>query len=104
MAATRPWFRPPYGSCNSDVLRGVGAAGWGLTVRWDVVTTDYLPQSQGGPTTEALVEQVLSNVQSGSIVIMHLGGYQTLDALPLIVAGLAELGLEPVTLATLLGL
>ena len=81
----------------------VGAAGWALTVRWDVVTTDYLPQPQGGPTTAQLVDQVLSHVRNGSIVIMHLGGYQTLEALPAIVQGLRDRGLEPVTLESLLG-
>jgi peptidoglycan/xylan/chitin deacetylase (PgdA/CDA1 family) len=100
---TRPWFRPPFGSADTAVKAAVGSAGWALTVRWDVVTTDYLPQSQGGPTTAQLVVQVLSHVQNGSIVIMHLGGYQTLDALPAIVQGLRDMGLEPVTLESLLG-
>ena len=73
-------------------------------MRWDVVTTDYLPQSQGGPTTQELIDQVLTHVRDGSIVIMHLGGYQTLDALPAIIQGLRDRGLQPVTLASLLGL
>ena len=101
--STRPWFRPPYGSVDTAVKAAVGAAGWALTVRWDVVTTDYLPQPQGGPTTAQLVDQVLSSVRNGSIVIMHLGGYQTLEALPAIVQGLRDRGLEPVTLESLLG-
>jgi peptidoglycan/xylan/chitin deacetylase (PgdA/CDA1 family) len=101
---TRPWFRPPYGSTDATVQAAVGAAGWALTVRWDVVTTDYLPKSQGGPTTQELVDQVLSRAKNGSIVIMHLGGYRTLDALPAIVAGLRDRGLEPATLGTLLGI
>jgi hypothetical protein len=42
-------------------------------------------------------------VRAGSIVLMHLGGYETSDALPGIVDGLAADGLTPVTLATLLG-
>ena len=91
---TRPWFRPPFGSADTAVKAAVGAAGWALTVRWDVVTTDYLPESEGGPTTAQLVDQVLSHVQNGSIVIMHLGGYQTLEALPAIVQGLRDRGLR----------
>jgi peptidoglycan/xylan/chitin deacetylase (PgdA/CDA1 family) len=101
---TRPLFRPPYGSVDEEVLREVGHAGWALTVRWDVVTTDYLPPSQGGPTPDELVEQVLGSARGGSIVILHLGGYSTLEALPGIVAGLEARGLQPVTLPELLGL
>ena len=102
-ATTRPWSRPPYGSVDSAVKAAVGTAGWAFTVRWDVVTRDYLPQDRGGPTTQELVDEVLSRVQNGSIVIMHLGGYQTLEALPAIVQGLRDRGLEPVTLGSLLG-
>jgi len=102
--STRPWFRPPFGSVDAAVEAAVGSAGWAFTVRWDVVTTDYLPQSQGGPTTQELIDQVLTHVRDGSIVIMHLGGYQTLDALPAIIQGLRDRGLQPVTLASLLGL
>jgi hypothetical protein len=34
------------------------------------------------------VAKVLAEAQGGSIVLMHLGGYETLNALPAIVAGL----------------
>jgi len=73
-------------------------------VTWDVVTTDYVPPSQGGPTPSELREQVLDRAQAGSIVVLHLGGYPTYAALPAIVAGLRARGLEPVTLDELLRL
>ena len=34
---------------------------------------------------------------------MHLGGYNTFDALPAILSGLRDKGLEPVTLGEMLG-
>jgi polysaccharide deacetylase 2 family uncharacterized protein YibQ len=37
---------------------------------------------------------VLANARGGSIVLMHLGGYNTLDALAAIVAGLRDRGFE----------
>jgi peptidoglycan/xylan/chitin deacetylase (PgdA/CDA1 family) len=100
---TKPWFRPPYGRWNARVLTDVGAAGWSRTVLWDVATDDYVPPSRGGPTPDQMVQEVLGQAQNGSIVIMHLGGYPTRDALPAIVAGLRAEGLTPVTLATLIG-
>jgi hypothetical protein len=39
-----------------------------------------------------------------SIVLMHLGGWNTLQALPRLVDGLGRAGLVPITLATMLGL
>ena len=98
----KPWFRPPYGRQNARVLADVGAAGWSRTVLWDVATDDYVPPSRGGPTADQLVQEVLGRARDGSIVIMHLGGYPTRDALPAIVAGLRAKGLTPVTLATLM--
>jgi peptidoglycan/xylan/chitin deacetylase (PgdA/CDA1 family) len=44
------------------------------------------------------VARALSGAQGGSIVLMHLGGYETLGALPRIVGGLRDAGLQLVTL------
>ncbi len=99
----RPLFRPPYGGWNAQVLATVGAAGYTRTVLWDVDTIDWKPISDGGPTADQIVAKVLANAAGGSIVLMHLGGYETLAALPRVVDGLRARGLEPVTLATLLG-
>ncbi|HVL54841.1 MAG TPA: polysaccharide deacetylase family protein, partial [Vitreimonas sp.] len=100
--STRPWFRPPFGSWNGAVRDVVGAAGWPSIVMWDIDTIDWRPTSEGGPTARDIEAKVLSNAQGGSIVLMHLGGWHTLDALPGIVAGLRAKGLEPVTLSELL--
>jgi peptidoglycan/xylan/chitin deacetylase (PgdA/CDA1 family) len=96
---TRPFFRPPFGGQDPDVRAAVGAAGWHYMVMWDVDTIDWRPESEGGPTTSAIVAKVLTNARGGSIVLMHLGGYHTLAALPGIVDGLADRGLSPVRLS-----
>jgi peptidoglycan/xylan/chitin deacetylase (PgdA/CDA1 family) len=101
--STKPWFRPPYGGLDDQVPATVGGAGWGYTVLWDVDTIDWKPESDGGPTTQDIVDKVAANAQGGSIVLMHLGGYDTLKALPDIVAGLQASGLEPVTLSEMFG-
>jgi peptidoglycan/xylan/chitin deacetylase (PgdA/CDA1 family) len=96
--STKPWFRPPYGAWNKAVRDAVGRAGWASTVMWDVDTIDWRPTSEGGPTAKDIEAKVLSRAQGGSIVLMHLGGWHTLEALPGIVQGLRTRGLEPVTL------
>jgi peptidoglycan/xylan/chitin deacetylase (PgdA/CDA1 family) len=100
----RPFFRPPYGGCDARVLAEVGAAGYTDTVTWDVDTIDWRPikNDPPGPTADEMVAKVLDRAQNGSIVLMHLGGYETRDALPGIVDGLHRAGFDLVTLEALL--
>jgi peptidoglycan/xylan/chitin deacetylase (PgdA/CDA1 family) len=100
---TKPFFRPPDGSTDDAARTAVGAAGWPYTVLWDVDTIDWRAPSDGGPTADDIVAKVVSRARGGSIVLMHLGGWTTLEALPRIVDGLRARGLEPVTLTELLG-
>jgi peptidoglycan/xylan/chitin deacetylase (PgdA/CDA1 family) len=101
-ATTKPWFRPPFGAWDEDVRKAVGGAGWAYLVMWDVDTIDWRPTVEGGPTARDIEAKVLSRVEGGSIVLMHLGGWNTLEALPAIIDGLRAKGLEPVTLSELL--
>lgn len=100
----KPFFRPPNGGYNDAVLTAVGAAGYLHTVTWDVDTIDWRPikNDPPGPTADQIVATVLDRVQGGSIVLMHLGGYETFDALPRIVSGLGDTGHELVNLDELL--
>jgi peptidoglycan/xylan/chitin deacetylase (PgdA/CDA1 family) len=100
---TKPWFRPPFGGWNAAVQLGVATAGWRHLVMWDVDTIDWKPESDGGPTTADIVAKITAKAQSGSIVLMHLGGYNTLDALPGILAAIQAKGLQPVTLGEMFG-
>ena len=101
----RPYFRPPYGGSDAGVLAAVGAAGYGRTVMWDIDTIDWRPIANDppGPTADQMVDKVLGKAQNGSIVLMHLGGFETLAALPRIVAGLESAGYELVTLDEMFG-
>lgn len=94
------WFwRPPYGDYNGTVVQE--AQGYGLTtVMWDVDPSDW-----SRPGVNSIANRVLSAVHPGAIVLMHDGPAlrdQTANALPLIVAGLQQRGLTPVTLPRLL--
>src|SRR5918995_112758 len=100
----RPFFRPPNGGYDADVLADVGAAGYRDTVTWDIDTIDWRPikNDPPGPTADQIVAKVVANAQGGSIVLMHLGGYETFEALPRIVDGLRGAGFDLVTLDELL--
>ena len=101
--STKPWFRPPFGGLDDQVPAVAGAAGWSTIVMWDIDTIDWRPESDGGPTAEDIVDKVVDGAEGGSIVLMHLGGFHTLEALPGIVDGLRAKGLRPVTLEEMLG-
>lgn len=105
----RPLFRPPYGGWNAAVLAAVGSAGYAETVTWDIDTIDWKMEKDGGPTTADIVAKVvgdasrgLAGARGGSIVLMHLGGYNTAAAVPAIVSGLRARGFELVTIPELL--
>jgi peptidoglycan/xylan/chitin deacetylase (PgdA/CDA1 family) len=103
VGSTKPWFRPPVGGRNAAVKAGVGAAGWRSLVMWDVDMIDWRPEADGGPTAAEMVAKLLAKAKGGSIVLMHLGGYHTLEALPGLLAATGTLGLQPVTLTEMLG-
>lgn len=88
----RPYFRPLAERPDAAVVTAAAAAGYTLTVLWDV---------DGGAAEDDANEvaaAVLAGVQGGSIVRLPLGGAHTAEALPAIVDGLRARGLEPVTL------
>lgn len=98
----RPYFSPPGGARSAAVLEMLGSLGYSTSVLWDVDPLDWKPPADGGPSAEEVAARVLAKVQGGSIVLLHLGGWNTLPALPAIIDGLAQRGLHPVTIAELL--
>jgi peptidoglycan/xylan/chitin deacetylase (PgdA/CDA1 family) len=98
----RPYWRPPYGSLNAVVLSAAASAGYTKTFMWDIDTIDWKPISDGGPTAQQIATKVITTAEGGSIVLMHLGGYETLDALEIMVPGLRERGFTLTSLSDLL--
>ena len=101
---TKPIFRPPDGAQNAEVRAAAASAGYPYTVLWDVDPDDLSAGSGGGPTVDDIVTAVAARAQPGSIVRLHLGGSNTLAALPGILDALSGSGLRPVTLTTMLRL
>ncbi len=98
----QPYWRPPYGSVNDAVLNAVASVGYTKTFMWDIDTVDWKPIGDGGPTAEQIASKVIGNAVNGSNVLFHLGGYETLDALRLIVPGLRDRGFTLTSLSDLL--
>lgn len=93
---TRPYWRPPYGAHNAWVRDQAAAVGYPLTVMWARDTIDWDPAT----TTAQIVSRTTSPLpESGSIVLAHLGGYKTLEALPQIITVLRDNGYTMTTLS-----
>lgn len=82
-------FRPPYGEYNDAVVSCASRLGL-KTLTWSLATGDPAPQQ----SAHAIVRAVLSRVQAGSIVIMHVNGrgWHTAEALPTIIHDLRARG------------
>lgn len=98
----QPYWRPPYGSVNAAVIDAAASVGYTKTFMWDIDTIDWKPVSDGGPTAEQIAAKVINSAASGSNVLFHLGGYETLDALALIIPGLRDRGFTLTSLSDLL--
>jgi len=98
----QPYWRPPYGSINAGVLNAAAAAGYTKTFLWDIDSIDWKPISDGGPTAAQIAAKVVNNAVNGSNVLFHLGGYETLDALRLMVPALRDRGFTLTSLSDLL--
>ncbi|MEJ6527702.1 LysM peptidoglycan-binding domain-containing protein [Exiguobacterium sp. USCH10] len=96
---TKPIFRAPFGAVNSTVLNGVGAAGYGYTIQWNIDTIDWK-----GLTASQINTKVQTNINPGSIVLMHTGAGApgTPLALPTMISQLKAKGYQFVTVSQLL--
>ncbi len=98
----QPYWRPPYGSLNQGVIDAAASVGYTKTFMWDIDTIDWKPIEDGGPTAEQIAAKVIGNAVNGSNVLFHLGGFETLQSLELIVPGLRDRGFTITSLSDLL--
>jgi len=91
------YFRLPYGEYNQAVLKAVASAGYSNIIQWDTDSLDW----KGISATE-ISSRVISNAKSGSIILMHVGGANTVQALPKIIAQLRSKGYVLTTVSELL--
>lgn len=96
-ARTVPLFRPPYGATNSTVAAVAGSEGFRHLVLWDVDPRDW-----AGGSAQSIADHVVGHAHSGAIVVMHLSGAHTAEAVPLMASRLRAKGYELVTVSEML--
>lgn len=69
---TKPYFRPPYGSYNNQVLIDVASAAYRYSVMWTVDCLGW----KGLPPTE-VATRCENALQPGAILLMHVGAAST---------------------------
>jgi peptidoglycan/xylan/chitin deacetylase (PgdA/CDA1 family) len=97
---TTKYFRFPGGCSNHDSLNLIKKEEL-MIVHWDVAADDGFNSN-----TNQIVDNVVSQTQNGSIIVMHLGGEtntpKTAEALPRIVDRLKKKGYTFLTISELL--
>lgn len=97
-----PYWRAPYGTYNDFVRATAAGVGYTKTIMWSIDTIDWKPISDGGPTAQQIATKVVTSATGGSIVLMHLGGYETYDAVQIMVPALRQRGLLLTSISDLL--
>jgi peptidoglycan/xylan/chitin deacetylase (PgdA/CDA1 family) len=99
--SSKPYWRPPYGAVDTRLVNAAAAAGYPYAMMWSIDTIDWRPVADGGPTAWQMTTKVRTNATPGAVVLMHLGGYNTRDALPAMITYLLWDGLRPTTISGL---
>ena len=94
-------FRFPFGTYSDTALNTVQTNGL-YAIQWDVESGDPDPNIDA----PAMIDWVLYQAESGSIIIMHINGrgWHTAEALPTLIETLQSQGYEFVTVSELTGL
>lgn len=88
-------FRPPYGEYDNRILRILREEGYPYTILWTVDSHDWAEELNGVKITKSyLVNRIMSKASDNGIILMHVGGYETIHALPEIITGLRSKGYE----------
>jgi peptidoglycan-N-acetylglucosamine deacetylase len=96
-----PLFRFPYGDSDARTLAEVNRLGY-VAVGWTVDTLGWEGTSKG-ITADEVVNRVMTGLQPGEIVLMHVGSNPTdhstldADALPRVIAAITAAGYSFVT-------
>ncbi|HVS28608.1 MAG TPA: polysaccharide deacetylase family protein [Solirubrobacteraceae bacterium] len=94
----RPFFRPPFGSYNSDTLRVAGRLGYTQVVLWSATVADSSPRSE-----RYILNAIHQQAKPGAIVLMHGNYPNTGRVLPRILGLLKGRHIQTVTLDEMLG-
>ncbi|MDO8735269.1 MAG: polysaccharide deacetylase family protein [Elusimicrobiota bacterium] len=88
-------FTPPGGHYNSQIIKEANSCGYKMAL-WSVFPEDHRNPSP------VIYEKVVSNSRDGSVVVLHNGPPDTIDALPKIIEKLKARDFKFTTLSELL--
>ena len=94
-SGTKPYFRPPYGDRNERVLRITAQAGY-RSVYWTLDAHDW--KESEGMTDNEVKERILTNLEPGMIILMHVGDNITGNILDDVLTKIKQLGYTAVSL------
>jgi peptidoglycan/xylan/chitin deacetylase (PgdA/CDA1 family) len=92
------FFRPPYGVYNGTLTAILSELGYRALVMWDVDSRDW-----SGLAAETISRQVAGDATAGSVVLFHLHGAHTAEALREVIPALRARGYRLTTLGALFG-
>jgi peptidoglycan/xylan/chitin deacetylase (PgdA/CDA1 family) len=93
------FFRPSGTQYSTPLIRKTALKyGYKKCISYDVDSHDYQDVGKA-----AVIKNVINTVKNGSIISLHFGHQDTIDALPTLITQLRAKGLTPVTLSTMLG-
>ena len=93
------FFRPSGTQYSTALIRRTAQKyGYKNCISYDVDSHDYQD-----PGKSAVISNINKSVKGGSIISLHFGHKNTVDAMPKIIEDLKVKGLQPVTLTELLG-
>lgn len=89
-------FRPPYGDYNNDVVETVNSLSM-YCVQWNIDSLDWKD-----PGVDRIVQNCVSKLEPGSIILLHNGAANTPEALPKIIEAIKIKGYKIVPVSQLL--
>jgi peptidoglycan-N-acetylmuramic acid deacetylase len=97
ITGTRPYFRPPYGDQNAQVVNRAAGLGY-YTVLWSIDPRDW----DDATAADAIYNTVTSQLGPGKIILMHGGSLHEPEALPRVIDYIKSQGYGIVSLDRLL--
>jgi len=91
---TKPYFRPPYGDRNTNVLKAAAQAGY-QSVYWTLDALDW----ETNATAEAVKTRIETHLNNGAIILMHMGDDITGNILDEVFAYIENQGYKIVNLS-----
>lgn len=89
-------FRPPYGDYNDTLIQTCREIGY-YPIQWDIDSLDWKELG-----VQPVVDTVIRNVDSGSIVLFHNNAKYISEYLPIVIERLLEKGFEIVPISELI--